>query len=89
MQVLCLHFIVDEFQSVGTTCTILNEALLRYRNLILFNSRRIKEIYFKVRTCYESSDSNFLGYLTSFEIDLTGPCSDEELPSLEMIEECR
>ncbi|KAJ3648007.1 hypothetical protein Zmor_019844 [Zophobas morio] len=76
-----------QFNSVGTTCTILNEALLRYRNLILFNSRRIKEIYFKVRTCYESSDSNFLGYLTSFEIDLTGPCSDEELPSLEMIEE--
>lgn len=76
-------------QTVGNTCSTLKEALDRYRKIIIFNNRRIKEIYFKVRTCYDIEDSNFLGYLTSVEIDLTGVCNDEEYPSIDMKEECK
>jgi hypothetical protein len=76
-------------QSTGNTCSILKEALDRYRNIILFNNRLIKQIYFKVRTCKESSDTKFLGFLSSLEVELTGSCDDDEFPTVDMNEECK
>ncbi|RZC34074.1 beta-hexosaminidase subunit alpha-like [Asbolus verrucosus] len=70
----------------SSTCATLTEALDRYRHLIVFNNRRVQKIYFKVRSCHEA-DANFLGYLTSLEVELTGKCDDEEFPSFEMNEE--
>ncbi|EFA05959.1 putative beta-hexosaminidase fdl-like Protein [Tribolium castaneum] len=75
------------FNPIGNICNTLTEALDRYRKLIIFNNRRIKEVYYKARSCYEGGDQNFLGYLTSVEVELTGACNDEEYPSFEMKEE--
>ncbi|KAH0821817.1 hypothetical protein GEV33_000974 [Tenebrio molitor] len=76
-----------QFKSTGNTCSILKEGLDRYRNIILFNNRLIKQIYFKVRTCKESSDTKFQGFLSSLEVELTGSCDDDEFPTVDMNEE--
>jgi hypothetical protein len=79
---------VFNFETVGNSCDILENALTRYKVLISIQLRRVRN-----RMTNVPHDNNwrkvpeYLGHLDSLKVDLTDEC--EKLPYLNMDESCK
>jgi hypothetical protein len=79
---------VFNFDSVGSTCDILKNALDRYKNLITIQLRRVRSRV--TNTPFDNKWRNvpeYLGHLDSLKVDLKKNC--ENLPYLHMDESCK
>lgn len=77
---------VFNFESVGSSCDILENALVRYKNLIDVQLRKVRTRGSNVPLDKFRSVPEYKGQLNSLKIDLKTSC--EKMPYLGMDESC-